>query len=95
MDRRKFISLSKIRRRARSEARGEEKPNEDPMEVEPVMLRPTESSPDLGAGPSTLPTSGLQTPDNQTSSGMQIGLFRIIHLIAFFPLIQTATMILV
>ena len=96
MERRKFMSLPKVHRRARSEARSEVGPAEDPMALDPAALHPAQSTPDLGTGPSTLQTSGLRTPDDQGSNGMQFEVARWINrLIVLFPSIQTATSILV
>ena len=67
MEPRKLISLPKLLRRQRSEARTG--PVEDSMEVDPaVSLRLAESAPELGMGPTTsaVPTSGARG-----SSGMQ------------------------
>ena len=49
-------------------------PTEEPMEVDiPVaLIRPTESTADIGAGPPILQTSGHKTPDDQGSSGTEI-----------------------
>ena len=89
MERRKFSPLPRKHRRAQSEARSNAGPIEDPMEVDPVVLRPTESTPDLGIGPSTLPTSGPSTSHDQESNSMQTTLFRMIHLTTLFLVTQT------
>ena len=72
---RKFIPLKKDHRRARSEARNEAGPIGDPMMADPVTLRPTESTPDLGIGPSTMPTSGLPVSGTQESNSTQTRFF--------------------
>ena len=83
MERRKFIPLRKDYR-PRSKARSEASDIEDPMQVDPAVLRPTESTPDLGIGPSTLPTSGPLTPHDSEPDGMRATLFRTTHLTTLF-----------
>jgi len=60
------------------------------MEVDPVVLRPTESTPDLGIGPSTLPTSSPSTSRDQEPNSTQTTLFQMIHLTTLFLATQTA-----
>ena len=80
MEPRKFLTLSKALRRPRSETGIG--PIQDPMEVDPgVSLRPTESTPDLGIGPTA---SGLSAPNNQGTSGMQPNCLLIIYLTTLF-----------
>lgn len=76
----KFLRPPKIHRRNRSKARSEIGPVEGQNEVDQATPRPTESTPDLRAGTSILPTPGPSTSRNQESSGMETILFRLIHL---------------
>lgn len=78
------IPLRESDRRARSESRTEVGSIKDPMEVDLVALRPSESTPDLGFGPSVSPASGPFASNNQGSSGMQITLLQIGYLTALF-----------
>ena len=79
MEKRKFLSLPKTSRRTQGKVRSEVGFVEEPMEVDPVARRPTESTPDLGLGPSTLSTSGLSTSGDQESGGMRINFHLIVH----------------
>ena len=76
MEHRKFLPLPKILRRRRSDAGIG--PAEDQMEFDPaVILRASESTPDLGIPPTT---SGLSTPDDQESNSMRIDFVPIVYL---------------
>ena len=88
---RKLIPLQKNSRRARSEARNEAGPIGGPITADPVALRPTESTPDLGIGPSTMPTSGLPVSGSQESNSTQTCFFWVIHLIALSCITQPTT----
>ena len=88
---RKFIPLKKDHRRARSEARNEAGTIGDPMVVGPGTLRPTESTPDLGVGPSTLPTSGRPVSGDQESNSTRTRFFFLIHLTALACVTQATT----
>ena len=89
---RKFIPMKKDNRRARSEARTEAGSIGDPMVVgSPGALRPTESTPDLGVGPSTLPTSGPPVSGDQESNSAQTCFFLVIHLTALSCPTQATT----
>lgn len=69
---RDFLPLPKSHRRTRSEARSEIGSVENPGEVDLVVPRPTESTPDLGIGASsTPPTYSPTTPRNQEPNGTQ------------------------
>ena len=83
MKRRKFIPLRKDYR-ARSKARSKASDIEDPMQVDPAVLRPTESTPDLGISSSTLPTSGPLTPHGSEPDSTRTTLFRTTHLTTLF-----------
>ena len=76
--------LSRLRksRRAQSKAR-----SEDPTEASGLVVpRPTESTPDLGIGPSTLPTSNpLVSHDQEASNSKQTTSFLTLHLTLFHP----------
>ena len=63
----KFLRLPIGHRRNRSKARSEIGPIEGQTDVDPVVLHPTESAPDLRAGTSILPTA---SPRDQKSNGM-------------------------
>jgi hypothetical protein len=82
----KFLSALKIHRRQRSKARSEISPTKGQSEVEPSVPRPTESTPDLRIGTSTLPMPSPLTPRNQESNGMYIStiLFQTIYLRTLF-----------
>lgn len=77
---RKFIPLRKGHHRARSETRSDIGPIEAQMEVDPLELRPTESTPDLGIGSSTLPTPGPLASHDQESSGTRSNFSQMNHL---------------
>jgi hypothetical protein len=63
------------------QARSEIAPiDENQSEADPTTPRPTESTPDLRIGTSTLPTSSPLTPRDQESNGMQTILSRTTHL---------------
>ena len=66
----KFLRLPKIRRRARSKARSETGPIEGQSEANLATPRPTESTPDLRIGTSTLPAPSPLVLSNQESNGM-------------------------
>jgi hypothetical protein len=68
----KFLRLPKSHRRSRSKARSEiALIDEVKSEADPTVLaRPTESSPDLRIGASTLPTPSPLTSRDQESNGM-------------------------
>ena len=81
MEPRKLLPLPKILRRRRSDIGIG--PVEDQMEVDPaVILRASESTPDLGIPPTT---SGLSTPDDQEFNGMRTGLAQISYLTIVSP----------
>ena len=84
MEKRKFISIPKIHRRVRSEVRNDVALTEEPMELDPALLRPSESTPDLGIGSSALPTPGLFASNDQGPTGMQTKPFRRVSLTALF-----------
>ena len=91
MQRRKFIPLPKILRRTQSNASAEAGTAEDPIEVDgdPIEVdsdppHPTDSTPDPGIGPSTLPPSSLLAPSDQESNGMSLNPYQMIHLTALF-----------
>ena len=94
-DMRNFIPLPKSNCRARSEARGELAPIEDPINPNPVTLRPTELVPNIGFGYSDWPTFGPVASHDQDSGGMQTIFFQMIHLTAPFHLSQIATSLLI
>ena len=66
----KFLRLPKFHRRTRSKARSEIGPIEGQGEPDPTVPRPTESTPDLRIGTSTLPALGPSTPRDENSGGM-------------------------
>ena len=73
---RDFLSLTRKDRRARSETRNEVDPTADPGGVDPVVPRPTESSPNLRIGSSTSPSSSPLTSRDQESNSTLVALFR-------------------
>ena len=75
-----FLSLPRKARKALGKARSETDVTQDPSEPGQAMRRPTESNPDLGAGPSALPTITPSTSQNQVSGGTRTVLFRTAHL---------------
>lgn len=81
---RDFLRIpKKIRGRVRSKARSEISPIEGPSNDDPAVPRPSESTPDLGTGPSTLPTPSFLT-SSQESKGMQMGFSNIQSLTTVF-----------
>jgi len=66
----KFLRLPKSHRRARSKAGSEIGSIEGQSEADLAAPRPTESTPDLQIGTSTLPTPSPLVPHNQESNGM-------------------------
>ena len=64
----KLLRLPKIHRRTRSKARNETGLIEDQSEADLVVPRPTEPTPDLRIGTSTLPTPSPLTPHDQESN---------------------------
>jgi hypothetical protein len=77
---RDFLSLPRKDRRTRSEARSEVDPTAGSAEVDLVAPRPTESSPDLRIGSSTLPSPSPLASRNQESNSTSTALFRVISL---------------
>jgi hypothetical protein len=86
----KFFRLPK---RARSKARSEigSIEGQTQSEADPATPRPTESTPDLRIGASTLPTLSPLIPYNLESNGMEMILSRTIHLSTPFRVTQTLT----
>ena len=76
----KFLRLPKSLGRNRSKARSEVGPTEGQGEVDPTGPRPTESTPDLRIGTSTLPTPSPLTLRDPKSGGMSQILSRKIYL---------------
>jgi len=66
----KFLRLPKSNRRARSKARSEIGSIEGQSEADIATPHPTESTPDLQIGTSTLPTPSPLIPRNQELDGM-------------------------
>ena len=64
---RNFLHLPPKDRRAQSEVRSEAGPIVDPSEVVLAVPRLAESTPDLGIGPTSVPS----TPQNRESSSMR------------------------
>ena len=78
---RDFLSLPRKDRRARSEARSDVGPAAGSGEVDLVVPRPAESSPDLRIGSSTSPSpSPLTSRSGQESNSTSTALFRVISL---------------
>ena len=65
-----FLRIPKRHRRERSKARSEISPIGGQNEAIPAALRPAESTPDLGAGTSTLPMPKPLALRDQESNGM-------------------------
>jgi hypothetical protein len=88
----KFLRLPKSLRRSRSKAKSEIAPiDENQSEADPTTPRPTESTPDLRIGTSTLPTSSPLATRDQESNGMQTILSRTTHLSTPLRVTQTPT----
>jgi hypothetical protein len=66
----KFLRLPKSHRRARSKPGSEVGPIGGQIEADLATPRPTESTPDLQTGTSTLRTLSSPTPHDQESVGM-------------------------
>ena len=81
---RDFLSIPKKNRRTRSKAASEVSSLKGPSAVDLVAPRPTESTPDLRVGASTLPTSSPSTSRGQESNGMQMIISQVTHLTALF-----------
>ena len=81
---RDLLRVPKKHRRARSEVRSEVEYLKDTSDVDLVGSRPTESTPDLRIGSSTLPTPSPLTSRNQNSNGTRAIISRTIHLTALF-----------
>jgi hypothetical protein len=77
---RDFLSIPKKHRRTRSKARSELDPIEASSEADLAVPRPTESTPDLRIGTSTLPTPDPLISGDQKPSGMRTTAFQTIHL---------------
>jgi hypothetical protein len=77
---RDFLSIPKKHRRTRSKARSELDPIEASSEADLAVPRPTESTPDLRIGTSTLPTPDPLISGDQKPSGMRATAFQTIHL---------------
>jgi len=69
MEWRDFLPAPKKHRRARSGARTEVGSLKDPSDADLVAPRPTESTPDLRVGTSTLPMPSPLTSRDQESNG--------------------------
>ena len=82
----KSLFPPKSHRRQQSKARSEINPAEGQSEVGSAAQRPTESSPDLHPGASTLPTPGSSAVHDQESSGVYISTIpsQTIHLRTLF-----------
>ena len=80
---RNLLSVPKKNRRTRSKAGSELGSTEASSEADPDVPGPAESTPDLRACPSTLPTSTPLTPSDQESGGMRTDAFLAIHLTIF------------
>jgi hypothetical protein len=65
-----LLSLPRGNRRARNEVRSEVASITDSEEIDLAAARPTESTPDLGIGPSTSSTLSSSTSLSQASSSM-------------------------
>ena len=78
----RFPPHTKKHRRKRSKARSELGSIEG--EADPVVLRPTESTPDLGIGASILPAPTPLTSRSHESNGAQVNLPWLIHLTTHF-----------
>jgi len=65
----KFLRLPEKYRRARNKAGSEIGPIEGQSEANPATPRPTESTPDLRIGTSTLPTLSPLAPRDKESNG--------------------------
>ena len=87
----KFLCIPKLCRPTRSETRSEISPIEGQGEPDPTVPRPTESTPDLRIGTSTLPVPGPLTPRDENSGGMQMTSSRTTHLTTPFRVTQTPT----
>jgi len=66
----KFLRLPKSHRRSRSKAKSEIGPIEDQSEADLAIPRPTESTPNLQIGTSTLPMPSPLTSRDQELNGM-------------------------
>jgi len=77
---RKFLHIPKKHRRERSKARSEIGSVEGQSGVDLAVPRPTESTPDLGIGASTLSTSSPLVPRDQELNGRQTTLSWVILL---------------
>jgi len=80
---RDLLCVPKINRRTRSEARSDIGPIEGQSEAVPVVPRPSESTPDLGIGVSTSPTSSPLTSRDQETNGNQTASSQMVHLTIF------------
>jgi len=81
---RDLLHVPKNHRRTRSGAGSETDSLRDASGVDPVALRPTESTPDLRVGASTVPMLSPLTSRNQESNGTQIIISQMIHLTTLF-----------
>jgi len=77
---REFLHIPKRHRRARSKARSEIGSVEGQSGADLAVPRPTESTPDLGIGTSTLSTSSPSVPRDQEPNGRQTTLSWVILL---------------
>ena len=66
-----ILHLPKIHRRKRSKARNEIGPTGDPSHIDPGALRPTEPTPSLGIGSSTLPAQVPPPSHGQEAEGAE------------------------